>query len=104
MSDNFDHTAYAHQPAALSENPFNWDWDTMKKEVDDSFAGDPVGVFHDITLASLEEESSIPGWWMVQDAPSEGSQDAARPVSQKKRHTLRKGPQTDLFCVISCVS
>ncbi|KAF3049434.1 hypothetical protein E8E11_005881 [Didymella keratinophila] len=60
MSDNFDHTVYALQPAALSEDPSSWDWAALKEEVDASFAGNGEGDwYHEITLESLQEEPPI---------------------------------------------
>ncbi|KAF1360136.1 hypothetical protein EJ07DRAFT_155142 [Lizonia empirigonia] len=74
MSDNFNRTAYALQPVAPDENPFDWDWAALHEEVGESITA--LGVypddwFHDITLESLEEEPAIPGWWDVLDAPEE---------------------------------
>lgn len=86
MSDNFDRTAFALQPAAPDENPFDWDWSALQEEVDrpiaDIGAWSAGGLFDDVTLQSLEEEPSIPNWWNVEDSPNENRPFEVLPCGQ----------------------
>ena len=51
----------------LDEDPFEWDWASLQKEVDKPFTNG-VGLLHDVTVQSLGEEPVIPDWWDVSDA------------------------------------
>ena len=73
MSDNFDPAAFDRQMMS-DEDPFDWDWARLQKEVDEATMDFDAlesgkGLSHCVTHGSLEEGPTTSDWWSVEEAP-----------------------------------